>query len=123
MSDPANFFDQLKALYSKEPMEYDEKVLNPYLMLLWLSHDKAIFDYVEAIAKYVFVIKPKYIHKYLWYKLPVIRNKFLKYVKKDKVDDSYLEEIMTEYGVSEYEARMYTWGKATKSLPNLWEES
>jgi hypothetical protein len=63
MADKNDFFTQLKALYSKAPIGYDEKIMHPYLMLLWVSHDKDNFEYVEKISKYVFLIKPKYVHK------------------------------------------------------------
>ena len=101
-----NFFGMLKALYSKEPIVYDEKVLNQYLMILWVSHDKDNFHYVEAIARYLFVIKPKYIWQYLRHKLPMNRNKFLKYVKKDKLQDDMIEELCIEHGWSKYEAML-----------------
>jgi len=108
MTDKNDFFTQLKALYSKAPLEYDEKIMPSYLMLLWCSHDKDNFEYVERISKYVFSIKAKYVYKYLWYKLPVIRNKYLKWVKKEKLDatdELRIEELCAEYDISEYEAK------------------
>jgi hypothetical protein len=107
MAEPT-FFEMLKALYTKAPIEYDDKILNPYLMLMWVSHDKDNFESVEAIAKYLYVIKHKHIWEYLRYTLPYHRNKFLKYVKKNKLDnDELIEELCNEYGISEMEARLY----------------
>jgi hypothetical protein len=102
------FFDMLKALYSKSTVEYDEKVLNPYLMLMWVSHSKEDFAFVEAISKYLYVVKSKYIWQYLRYKLPYNRSKFLKYIKKDQLDnEDEIKELCEEYGISELEARLF----------------
>lgn len=102
------FFVMLKALYSKTDMDYDDKTLNPYLMLLWCSHDKDSFQYVESIAKYLYVIKHQYLWQYLRHKLPYNRNKFIKYVKKDKLDNEQsIEELCDEYQISPLEASLY----------------
>jgi len=101
------FFEQLKALYSKADIEYDANTCNPWMLLNFVSHDTECFNYVETINRYLFTINPKYIWKYLRYKLPVHRNKFLKYTKRDRIDDSALDELCTQYGISKNEAKIY----------------
>ena len=103
----AEFFDYLKALYNKDKIEYDAVKFNPWMMLQFISHDKDHFIDVEAINKYLFIINPKYIWKYLRYKLPYNKNKFLKYVKKDTLNfnEDDITLLMHERGVSRYEAK------------------
>jgi hypothetical protein len=105
MSD--NFFEYLKSIYSKADIEYKESECPPWLLLLWLSHDKDSFQYVEKINKYLFFIKPKYIWQYLKYKLPYNKNKFLKYTKKEQpiIDDDAINELCITYNISKHEAK------------------
>ncbi len=106
MTDKNKFFTQLKSLYSKETIDYEG--FSPYLALLYCSHDKDSFEYVEKISRYVYIIKPKYIFQYLWHKLPYNRSKFLKWTKKAKLDnDDRIEAVMIEHNISRHEALQY----------------
>jgi hypothetical protein len=101
-----NFFEQLKSFYNKKPMNYDD--MSPYLTLLWISHDKESLQYVENISKYLYIIKPQHMFKYLYYKLPYSKNKYLKWTKKLKLDDDeMITELCNQYGISKYEAKLY----------------
>jgi hypothetical protein len=103
-----NFFNYLKALYSKVDVMYDDKEFPPYLMLLWVSHDTNNFAKVELINKYLFHTKPKHIWNYLRYVLPK-GYKFLKYIKKDVIDnqESAINSLREKYQISKYEAKKY----------------
>ena len=106
----SDFFSYLKALYNKdENIKYDPKKFPPYLMLLWISHDKDNFDKIIKINKFLFKINPKYIWTYLRYVLPK-GYKFLKYVKKDTViqqNEDILNELQIRYNISRLEALEY----------------
>lgn len=105
-ADKNNFFSMLKSLYSKTPMIYKDFPL--YLVLLWLSHDRDSFDYVEKISKYIYVINEKHCIRYLYYKLPYSKNKFLKWSKKASLDnENVITELCNQYGISQYEAKLY----------------
>ncbi len=109
MADKNVFFEYLKALYDKSEMEYDQTKFNPYLMLMWISHDKNNFTTVERINKFLYVINPKYIWQYLRYKLPYNSNKFLKWAKKDQLDlnEELINQLCAEHGISKQEAKQY----------------
>jgi hypothetical protein len=103
----AEFFDYLKALYSKNDIEYDATKFNPWMMLQFVSHDHDHLEEVEAINRYLYVIKPVYIWNYLRYVLPYNRSKYLKYIKKGtiNINEEAITELMETYQISRLEAR------------------
>jgi hypothetical protein len=100
------FFDLLKSLYSKEQVDFDPGKHSIWQVLLFVSHDKDYFTEVEKINRYMFIINPKYIIKYLKHTLPYVKSKFLRYTKKDVLNhnEDNITTLMNEYGISRHEA-------------------
>ena len=100
-------FDYLNAIYYKKDIPYDKKVANGYILTLWLSHDRGLLDLSNEINKYLFKLPDEAVYSYFFDKVPK-GKRFIKYVKKEKVDkkkQKEIDELVKIYNISEEEAK------------------
>jgi hypothetical protein len=103
-----NLFSYLNQIYLKtDKLEYDKKLANPYMLSMWLSHDKKLIDIVNKMNKLQWYMKPEHIYKYYWHKIPKGRR-YVKWVKKDidKGVSDMVQSIKVERKLSTRESRM-----------------
>jgi len=102
-------FDYLNQIYYKSSnLEYDKKIANPYMLTMWLSHDKILLPIVDKMNKLQWYMKPEHIYKYYWYKVPK-GKRYIPWIKKDPVNkktEKQVEEIKGTKGLSSREAKM-----------------
>lgn len=105
-------FDYLNMILNKtrpEGKSVDKKICNPYMLSMYLAHEKDLIGIVQEINKIQFDLpedKEQIVFEYYFSRIPRGRR-FIKWTKKDKVSkerDKRLEEIQEEYDVSKLEA-------------------
>lgn len=92
-----NLFDYLNQIfYKKRTYEYNKKIVNGYLLSLWLSHDERLLELVHNIVGLLWYTPDDIIYKYYLYNVP--RGKrFIRWTKKtpqDKKREKRLEKII-----------------------------
>jgi hypothetical protein len=101
----SDFFGQLNNIFYKSGIPYDKKILPAYLLSLWLSHDESLLEIVNDINDLHFLLDDDIIGKYYYYEVPK-GKRFLRWVKKDQVDEKEYENCR-ELGISRMEYRRY----------------
>ncbi len=107
-----SLFSYLNMILNKTRPEgkmVDRKVCNPYMLSMYLAHEKDLIGIVQEMNKIQFDLpdgKEQIVFEYYFDKIPK-RRRFIKWTKKDKVSkerDKRLVEIQEEYDVSKLEA-------------------
>lgn len=100
-------FDYLNAINNKTPLIYDKKIAPAYLLCLWLSHEKELLPYVNAINEHIFRLNDESVYQYFYNKIPK-KRRFIKWIKKEKLDEKeneMVKNLMEKYEMSEQEAK------------------
>jgi len=100
-----DFLNQIFYKTKKHP--YDKKIVNSYLISLWLSHDKSLINIVNNINSYQFLFSDEILYKYYFDRVPK-GKRFIRWTKKEPVDKKMkkkIDAIVEEHGVSKSEAK------------------
>lgn len=105
-----NLFTYLNSLFNKKEVEpFNKTTCNPYMLSMYLSHEKDLINVVQEMNKIQFSLpdgRERIVYEYYLSKVPRGRR-FIKWTKKDKAGkkkEKQLEEIMEELDVSKLEA-------------------
>jgi len=102
-----NLFDFMNQIfYKKRQYVYDKKIANSYLLLMWLSHDPQLIQYIHKINCLQWYIPDDIIYEYLMYEIPKGRR-FIKWTKKgtaDKKKEKRIQELVENTNLSKREA-------------------
>ncbi len=103
-------FDYLNSLFYKKEVEpFNKTICNPYMISMYLAHERDLINMVQEMNKIQFSLpdgRERIVYEYYLSKVPRGRR-FIKWTKKDKASkkkEKQLEEIMEELDVSKLEA-------------------
>jgi len=103
-------FEVLNAIFEKKKVNYKQSDLPPYIISLWLSHDRALIDMVNRVNEIQFELPPEMVFKYYFYKAPKGRR-YIKWTKKKEIFDEKLKEKIEEererLNISKIEMKKY----------------
>ncbi len=101
----SEFFEPINNILYKQGKPYDPKVMNAYLLSLWLSHDSSLLEIVNDINDYHFLLNDDIIYKYYYYTVPK-GKRYLRWVKKESGEEKE-KDLCKEWGISKMEFRRY----------------
>ena len=107
---PNDLFSTLNSINNKTPIIYDKKEAKAYMLMMWLSHDRYLMPWVSKINQNLFKtgIPDELVYKYFFKKIPK-KNRFIKWIKKDKIDKERkkkIENLCEIYNISKKEAML-----------------
>jgi hypothetical protein len=103
MDKTMTMFDVLNSIFYKRPIKYDKKILNSYMLSMWLSHDVGILEFVNSINEFQYDLPDNIVYKYYYDVIPK-KSRFIKWVKKDETKKIQLDSsCKEEYNLSNKE--------------------
>jgi hypothetical protein len=103
-----SIFDVLGAISNKTPIKFDKKLMNPWMLSLWISHNSRFIDIVNKINPLISELPPELVFKYYMEIIPKGRH-FFKWIKgegkkKTKEFEKDVQELMDIYKISKKRA-------------------
>lgn len=107
MAEERTIFDYMNSIfYKKRIKDFNPRECNPYLLLMWLSHDDGLIGMVNDMNDVLWMTPQDKVYDYFYQKVP--RGKrFIKWTKKDKETkekEKLRKELMDNLRISKKEA-------------------
>jgi hypothetical protein len=95
----------MNSLFYKTKLNFDYKIASPYMLLLWLSHDKNLVFLCNRLNLRLYRHTNKAVYEILFDAVPK-GKRFIKWIKKEEKPkkNKEIEYLMVTHNMSEREA-------------------
>jgi hypothetical protein len=106
-------FTVLNSIFLKNKIEYDQRIAPPYILTLWLSHDRSLLPMTNKLNKHLFNLPAEKVYQYFYFSVPK-GKRFIRWPRKsekDKQREKKIEQLCEEHNISKKEASLFIRGE------------